>query len=318
MVTKIINDLDDVYGQQTVGGKKASVTFTRGKRHEYLGMHLDFKQPGKVQIDMRDYVNKRVLAGLPDKYKGTATTPASLHLFELRDGDPLLGDKEADEFHSIVAKLLFLCKRGRPDLQTAVAYFCTRVKSPTTDDQAKLIRTIKYLRGTRDLTLTLSADNMNVMKWWVDAAYGVHPDMKSHTGGAMSMGSGTAYATSQKQKLNTKSSTEAELVSIDDVLQKLLWTKYFLEAQGYGTNPVMYQDNQSTMKLARNGRASSGKRTRHINIRYFFITDRIKAREVTIEYCPTKSMVADFFTKPLQGSLFRKFRDQILGVAPMT
>ena len=85
----------------------------------------------------------------------------------------------------------------------------------------------------------------------------------------------------------------------------------------YGTNPVLYQENQSAMKLARNGHASSGKRTKHINIQYFFITDRIKAKEVTIEYCPTKSMDMDFFMEPLQGVLFRKFRDQILGLAPM-
>jgi hypothetical protein len=79
----------------------------------------------------------------------------------------------------------------------------------------------------------------------------------------------------------------------------------------------MYRDNQSTMRLAENEKASSGKRTRHINIRYFFITDRIAKKEVAIQYCPTKQMVADYFTKALQGALFYKFRDQILGVVPM-
>jgi hypothetical protein len=133
----------------------------------------------------------------------------------------------------------------------------------------------------------------------------------------MSMGSGAVYASSHKQKLNTKSSTEAELVGGADVLPQLLWKKYFLEAQGYGTDPIMYQDNQSIMKLENNVKASSGKRTRHITIPYFFITDRITSREVTVQYCPTKQMVADYFTKPLQGALFYKFRDQIMGVAPM-
>jgi hypothetical protein len=133
----------------------------------------------------------------------------------------------------------------------------------------------------------------------------------------MSMGTGAAYSTSKKQKLNTKSSTEAELVGIDDVLPQALWTKYFLEAQGYGTTALLHQDNQSTIKLSENGKASSGKGTRHINIRYFFIADRIARKEVAIQYCPTKEMVADYFTKPLQGQLFYKFRDQIMGVVPM-
>ena len=67
------------------------------------------------------------------------------------------------------------------------------------------------------------------------------------------------------------------------------------------------------MLLEQNGKASSGKRTKHINVRYFFITDRISKGEVRVEWCPTKDMVADFMTKPLQGSAFRKFRDLIMG-----
>jgi hypothetical protein len=112
-----------------------------------------------------------------------------------------------------------------------------------------------------DLVLQLSGDNLNVVKWWVDTSYAVHHDMGSHTGGAMSMGTGAVYSTSKKQKLNTKSSTEAELVGIDNVLPQTLWTKYLLEAQGYGTTSILHQDNQSTIKLSENGKASSGKGT---------------------------------------------------------
>jgi hypothetical protein len=103
--------------------------------------------------------------------------------------------------------------------------------------------------------LTLRADNINILKWWVDAAFAVHKDMHSHAGGVMSMGAGAVYLSSQKQKMNTKSSTEAELVGANDVLPQILWTQYFLEAQGYGTDNILYQDNQSTMKLEQNGKA---------------------------------------------------------------
>jgi hypothetical protein len=216
-----------------------------------------------------------------------------------------------------VAKLLFLCKRGCPDIQTAIAFLCTRVQQPTEDDYNKLSRCIKYLRGTTELVLRLSAKNLNIIKWWVNVSYAVHPDMKSHTGGVMSLGTGAAYTVSKKQKLNTKSTTKSELVGIDDVLlPQALWTKYFMEGQGYGTSTIVNQDNQSTIRLADNGKASSGSGTRHINIRYFFITNRIARKEVAIQYCPTKQMVADYFTKPLQGALFCKFRDQIMGVVP--
>ena len=69
------------------------------------------------------------------------------------------------------------------------------------------------------------------------------------------------------------------------------------------------------MLLEKNGRGSSSKRTRHINIRYFFVVDRIKQGELRVEYCPTGDMVADYFTKPLQGSLFRRMHDTIMNVS---
>jgi hypothetical protein len=316
VVTTILNLLDGKYGQEIVGGERAALTINRGKTHDYLGMTLDYSEPGCLQINMTDYVDK-VLEEAPTYMDNTATTPADKNLFEVRYDIATLDPDAAELHYSMVMRLLFLCKRGRPDLQTAIAFLCTRVQSPTLDDQRKLSRIIKYLRKTRTLVLTLRADNINIVKWWVDAAFAVHRDMRSHTGGVMSMGAGAVYSSSQKQKMNTKSSTEAELVGANDILPQVLWTRYFLEAQGYGTNNILYQDNQSTMKMEQNGKASSGKRTRHINIRYFFITDRIAKKEVAIQYCPTKQMVADYFIKPLQGGLFYKLRDQILGLAPM-
>jgi hypothetical protein len=126
------------------------------------------------------------------------------------------------------------------------------------------------------------------------------------------MGTDAACSSSTRQKLNTKSSTEAELVGLDDVLPQALWTKCFVEAQCHGVSTVLNQDNQSTIKLSENGKASSGKRTRHINIRCF------ARKEVAIQCCPTKEMVADCFTsEPLQGELSHKFRDQIMGVVPV-
>ena len=206
-------------------------------------------------------------------------------------------------------------KRARPDIQTAVAFLTTRVTKPDVDDEKKLARVMKYLRGTTELTLTLEVGDLTVMKWWVDASYAVHPDMRSHTGGTFSLGKGSIYSTSIRQKLNTKSSTEAELVGVSDVMAQILWTRYFLEHQGYNIKTsILYQDNQSAILLEKNGRASSGKRTRHLNIRYFFIADRVTTKEIEIQYCPTAEMRGDFFTKPLQGALFRRFRLEILNM----
>jgi hypothetical protein len=122
---------------------------------------------------------------------------------------------------------------------------------------------------------------------------------------------------STKQKLNTRSSTETEIVGSDDFMLAICSTRYFMKAQGYGVkNNILFQDNKSSIILEKNGKASSSKQTKHINIRYFFITDRVKNEEVSVVWCPTGDTTGDFATKPLQGALFRKFRDQIMGVTP--
>ena len=110
---------------------------------------------------------------------------------------------------------------------------------------------MKYLRATVDMPLTLEASDMRIVKWHIDASFAVHPDMKSHTGGAMTLGKGTVYGTSTRQKINTRSSTEAELVGVNDVAPQVLWTQYFLQAQGHDiTNSTIYQeDNQSAILL---------------------------------------------------------------------
>ena len=96
----------------------------------------------------------------------------------------------------MTAQLLYLSKRARPDLQTAVSFLTTRVQRPDVDDYKKLGRCVRYLMRTAHIPLILEANAMTTIKWWVDASYGVHPDMKCHTGGTMSMGKGSVYSSS--------------------------------------------------------------------------------------------------------------------------
>jgi len=115
----------------------------------------------------------------------------------------------------------------------------------------------------------------------------------------------------------TRSSTEAEIVGVHDVMPQLLWTAHFLGGQGINIEEsILYQDNTSAILLEKNGRSSSTKRTRHMNVRYFFIKDHVDSRRVRIDHCPTAAMLADFFTKPLQGAQFRMLRDQIMNIDP--
>ena len=300
---------------------------SRGRKHKYLGMDLDFSARGLCKITMFGYVEDilaawNVAEKIPDSdgfqtassRRKKKTSAAPENLFVIDEDCKKLDPVKAKTFHNIVAKALYVMKRARPDISVAIAFLTTRVRAPDQQDWDKLSHLMQYLYGTKDLPLILGADGTGIIKWFVDASFAVHPNMRSHTGGAVTLGRGCPIVTSTKQKLNTRSSTESELVGVDDLMPSILWTRKFLKAQGYDVSEnILYQDNKSSILLEKNGKASSSKRTRHISIRYFFVTDRIAKGELTIEWCPTANMIADFMTKPLQGALFRKFRDIVMG-----
>ena len=148
-----------------------------------------------------------------------------------------------------------------------------------------------YIRGIIDLPLSPSANGAGTLKWYVDRSYGVHPNIRGHSGGGLSMGTGLLISSSTKQKLNTISSIESEIFGVDDLMPSILWTIKFLNAQDYDvTENIIFQDNKSAILLDKNGNSSSGKRTQNMNKRCSFVTDRIKKSEVTVEWCPTYEM----------------------------
>ena len=271
-------------------------------------MIMDFSTPGQVAITTPGFVGELIA-----EYGATsnASTPADENLFALRPS-PLLAADDAKKFHSFVAKLLYLSKRTRPDILTLVAFLTTRVQSPTEDDQAKLDRGMRYITGTSTLGLTLRIEGPVRVTAFVDASFATHADMRSHTGVYITLGLGSVYCRSSKQKLMTKSSTEAELVGISDALAQVIWFKHFLEAQGHPVTPAhIWEDNESTICRAKTGRSCS-ERSRHIEIRYFWIHEYLKSGKVTLQHMSTENMVADMFTKPLQGTKFRYFRSLCL------
>jgi hypothetical protein len=295
------------------------MTVRRGKIHDYLGMTLDFSVAGEVRVDMVNYV-KAMISDFHkhDPSDKTAVTPApntsSRHVKmyqRYRRNSPRSSTTSQRGG-------LFATKRARPDIHTAISFLTTRVREPDEDDWKKLVRMMRYLRGTPDLGLTLSGNETRIVKevgWYIDGAHTVHKTMRSQTGGTSTLGKGCVMSTSVKQKLNSRSSMETEVIAIDDLMPQVLWTNYFLEAQGYAPErTVIYQDNKSAILLETNGKGSSSKRTKHINVRYYFIKDRIESGEVCIVHCPATEMIGDFFTKPLQGAMFLRFRNIIMNI----
>ena len=161
----------------------------RGKIHEYLGIQLDFTVAGRVKITIFEYIQEMLEDFQKfDPSKTVSRTPAADHLLKVQDDQSKLNEQKAQTFHTFTAKALFATKRARPDIHISVAFLTTRVIFPNGDDWNKLLRMMRYLRGTKELPLILSTDSTNIVKWWVEGSYGIHPDARSQTGGTASLG----------------------------------------------------------------------------------------------------------------------------------
>jgi hypothetical protein len=304
----LVEYLKDIYGDK--------MTVTTGKKHRYLGMDLDYSRPGVLGITMIKYIEE-IFDDFPEIIEKSARTPHTDNLFKVRDESEatFLSEEQAQQFHRVVAQLLFLLCRARRDIQTLVAFLTTRVKRPDMDDWGKVKRVSQYLKGTKSMPLNLSIDNLQYTRWYVDASHGVHADCKGHTGAGMTLGKGAVMSLSRKQKINTRSSTKSEVVGVDDAMPSVLWSLYFLQEQGYGTtHAVIYQDNKSAILLETNGKWSSSKRTKHIKMKYFFVKDKVGDGEVKIEHLPTEQMWIDMHSKPSQGIRFETDRSVLQNV----
>ena len=161
------------------------------------------------------------------------------------------------------------------------------------------MRILEYLNATIDQPYILERKgDLVILNCYADASFAVHKDFKSHGSILLSCGQGFIWSKCGKHKLVTKSSTEAELVTLIDAFSMTAWAMQFLKGQGYNVKGNLYQDNLSTIALANNGRSFSD-RTRHINkIRYFFIKHYLDNGTMTVEHCPATEMISDILTKP--------------------
>jgi hypothetical protein len=279
-------------------------------------MDMDFSKLGILGISMVKYIDE-VLEDFPELITKTSQMPHTDNLFKVRPESEatFLSEEQAQQFHRTVAQLLFLSCRARRDIQTSVSFLTTRVKKLDTDNWGKVKRVLQYLKWTRTMPLNLTIDNLQSTKWLVDSSHSVHEDGKGQTGAGMVLGKGAIISFSRKQKSNTRSSTESELVGVDDAMPSILWSLYFLQEQGYGTtHATIYQDNKSAILLETNGKFSSSKCTKHIKMKFFFVKDKVDDGEVKIEHLPDEKMWIDMLTKPSQGIRFESDKSELQNV----
>jgi hypothetical protein len=287
-----------------------TITEKQGPIVPYLGMQFDFTPNDYVAINAEQFIN-----GLLDLHNVTEFSdyPADSFMRICDDSLPRLPPKLAEAFHSLAYKFLYLAKRYRFDLLPIAQFLTTRVHISTAEDMQKAQMALNYLNSTRELELRLNAKHPTAVICFIDASHAVNPKRRSQGASCIGLGRGHIHAATASLKQNTKSSLESEYIATADNVTDAIYVRNYLLELGY-TVPAatIYQDNEAAIKLCNNGMNSAHK-SRHIDIRHFFIEDRVATGHIEIKYVNTNDMIADYLTKPLMGSQFYKLRDLLLG-----
>ncbi len=275
----------------------------------YLGMQISW-QEGRFSVEMDFYVEQLLKDWM---HVPKRSAPGTKDTFKLNLNSMLLEEPKRKVFHTMVARVLYVSKRVRPDILVVTSFLCTRVTRATKLDQAKLERLLGYLTSTMGKRLIIRARNNVQIRAFIDASFALHDDSKSHTGFVFYVGGAVIYVSSRKQKCIAKSPTEAELVGLTDNLGLVeLFHEFISFLSGKKAFiPVVYQDSNSVISLITIGGGVT--RTKHMRARMNLAKESIEEKRVSICYLNTKEMPADGASKVLEGADFQKHADFVQG-----
>ena len=272
-----------------------SITLHDGPELTYLGMSIIRDGP-YFRLHQRRLIDA-VSYSEPDR---PSLCPAPANILGPHDDSPPARDPKA--FVSTLMRILYIVGRTRFDLLFATTALTCRQQTCTQQDEAALAQLVKFLKTTRDWDYIIAPKNLDLVTC-ADASYATHPDAHGHSGFFCFIGGSVVFARSVKQKLIAKSSTEAELLALNDAVDETLYLRNILTELGcapQGPTPV-FQDNKSTITLANRGDLGS-KRTKHFTVRHYFVTDQIRRGFISLQHIPGTVIHADGLTKPLPGS----------------
>jgi hypothetical protein len=200
--------------------KYGSITCKESRKFKYLGLDIE-RFPGEIKISMTEYI-----ADVTRGVTRTSKTPASKDLFRVTT-EELVSQELQEKTRSSVAKLLFIATHARPDILIATNVLCGRAEKYTSEDLEKLERILQYLKGCPSDGITLRGEDDLTITAYADASFGTHAEdcFRSHSGLVVKVGSSSIVMKTNKQKLVTKFSCEAELVSASDAIPMVCYIK---------------------------------------------------------------------------------------------
>lgn len=283
----------------------------QGPIHHILGMAVTrARDQGKLYMSQEVYVRDMLKRFGMEECK-PISTPMEINkkMVKLGPDDP--GEK-AGEYMAAIGCLLWLSMGTRPDIAQSVAYLAQYCKNPSTEHWCALKRVLRYLQGSKHLSMVYQKFDGNKLLAYSDADWAGDIEKRRSTSGfAFLLGGGAISWLSRLQPVVALSTTEAEYIALTSAAQEHVWLTRLFREIGFGDalGNVIYEDNQGAIHLARDPVAH--KRVKHIEIRYHFIRDKVESGEIILEYCPTNDMVADIFTKALSRDKFQRFRGEL-------
>ena len=272
----------------------------------YLGIDVTKDMNGNFLIGQPKFIDKIVTeAGLEDAK--SSKFPVDTGYYKIKD-EILL--ESNDEYRKLIGMLLYLTTNSRPDIAASVSMLSQKVSTPTRTDLNEVKRLIRYLKGTRNMKLSMSDQGKEEkLHAYSDANWAEdQKDRKSNSGFFCSINGGALSWSCRKQGLVTLSSTEAEYVALSETCKEIVWLKRLAKDVCIGKDePIkIYTDSQSSMKMIENGGSSN--RTKHIDTKHHYIKNMNDEKEIFLEYCQTDENIADMMTKPLGGTKIEKLR----------
>jgi hypothetical protein len=300
-----------------------------GSKHSYIGMKVEFSDDGQTaELSQTAFIDELLDDfGMSDcRSNKTPSRTKPLEYGPLTDDEIAFMADKKEKFHSLVGSFQYLQRGTRPDISEAATTLSTCVNNPRKNDWDAGQQVLRYLKGTRTygLRYTKSKDGVQQSVAWSDSNHGgfagEHGGIGRHsrTGVAINFAGAAVDWCSNKQTCVSRSSAEAEIVALDTATKKVLYVRKLERAMDIGTKrdgvqhpSVIHEDNDAAIAISTKNIRS--KRTKHIDIQYFAVTDDIDKGRIQVDPVDTDENIADIFTKPLGRVKFEKFR-AMLGV----
>ena len=212
----------------------------------------------------------------------------------------MLEQKDISAFRSTLQKIAY-AREGRPDFDFVVSYLQGRQSAPTKQDWDDLQHLLGYVKRVPEREVIFRPTDLQ-LRAYADAAFNITADGRSHYGYVVTLGRALICTKGGRVKTIVRSSTEAEITAVNEVVSDLLWCCDILEELGYDQKPMpILEDNQSCITMLQQEPRNFQSKSKHVRVKWAFFRQEHSKRTLFLKYCPTADMVADLLTKPLGG-----------------